>query len=150
MITFQWEKWTELSLEAVPLLAYYFNTEGVLYADIHPMDPDFETLAALERMGRLHVVTVRDDELLIGLNIFNCGGSLFRRQVITAAGLVLYLHPAYRNFLIARRFLRATEAGLKELGCQMMIYTPSSTVEIGPLLTYLKYDKIGGSYEKLL
>jgi hypothetical protein len=152
MIEFQWEKWSDIVLDAMPLFIRYFNEEGALFIEELPLDPDFNLVSQLELLGRLRVFTVRRDGVLLGANIFNCGSLLFRKSTVGAEGLILYLVPEERQSKekIGKELIVGAEKQLKEWGVQLVIYTAGSKVDIGPMLEHWGYTRIGGKYEKLL
>jgi hypothetical protein len=152
MIEFGWEKWSNLILEVMPLFIRYWNEEGILFGKELPMDPDFQGASMWELAGRLRIFTARRDLKLIGVNGFNCGGTLFRARIIVANGLILYLVPEERRRpeKIGKSLIVGAESGLREIGTRLIVYTPSSTVDVGPLLERLGYSRRGSSYEKML
>lgn len=150
MIKYQWESWRGIVSEALPLLDYYFNNGGVLFAKELPMDPDIEGAAWLDATGRMQILTARRDGKLVGLNGFNVGGMLFRSRVVAANGLVLYLLPSERRGMTGVRLIKEAEKGLREMGVQLIIYTNGSDFDLGPLLLKLGYVTSNGAlYEKL-
>jgi hypothetical protein len=105
---------------------------------------------ALHQSGRLRIFTARRDGFLIGLNGFNVGTTLYRRNTMTAIALILYLLPSERRGITGYRFLSETDKGLKEMGVKLVQYVPGSTIDISGLLRRLGYKSQQGTWEKML
>lgn len=150
MIAFQWESWPSIMGEAMPMLRLYWDTGGEIFGKELPMEPDLEAAMELHRCGRLRILTARRGAFLIGLNSFNVGVTLYRKNTVTAIGLILYVLPSERLGLMGYRFLRETDKGLAEMGVRLVQYVPASTVDISPLLLRLGYKRQQGTFEKML
>lgn len=133
----------------MPIMKLYWHQGGQIHPEI-PMDPDWESLLFIHNIGRFKIFTARRDGYLIGTNSFNVGPTLWRKTTNTAIALILYLLPSERRGSLGWRFLRETDKGLKDMGVKLVIYTPSSTVDISPLLRRMGYVGYGGTYEKVL
>lgn len=134
----------------MPMLRLYWDTGGEIHGEELPMDPDLDAAMALYKMGRLRIFTARRSGLLIGLNSFNVGGTLYRRGTMTAIALILYMLPSERRGAIGYRFLRETDKELKELGVVLVQYVPGSNVDMSPLLLRLGYKRQQGTFERIL
>lgn len=132
------------------MLQLYWSNGGEIHGKELPMDPDLDAAMALHSSGRLRIFTARRDGFLIGLNGFNVGTTLYRRNVITAIALILYVLPAERRGSLGYRFLCETDEGLAEMGVKLVQYVPGSTVDISPLLARLGYKRQQGTWEKML
>jgi hypothetical protein len=132
------------------LLRFYWDTGGEIHGKELPMDPDLDAAMALHQSGRLRIFTARRDGWLIGLNSFNVGTTLYRKNTITAIALILYILPAERSGLLGYKFLRETDNGLAEMGVKLVQYVPGSTVDISPLLRRLGYKNQQGTFEKMI
>jgi hypothetical protein len=132
------------------MLRLYWNTGGEIHGKEFPLDPDLDLAMALHSSGRLRIFTARRDGFLIGLNSFNVGATLYRRNTMTAIALILYVLPSERRGSMGYRFLRETDVGLAEMGVKLVQYVPGSTVDISPLLIRLGYKRAQGTFEKIL
>jgi hypothetical protein len=149
-IKFQRESWPAIIGEAMPMLRLYWNTGGEIHGKEFPMEPDLDLAMGLHSSGRLRIFTARSDALLIGLNSFNVGPTLYRRNTMTAIALILYVLPSERRGSMGYRFLRETDSGLAEMGVKLVQYVPGATVDISPLLMRLGYKRAQGTFEKML
>jgi hypothetical protein len=152
-VTYAWERWPDIVGEALPLLRYYWNHGGVLFAKELPMEPDYQAADFLDRYSRLKIYTVRANGSLIGLNSFNVGGTMWRKNAMIANGMILYLLPSQRRGGLIPpgvKIITGAEDGLREMGCHLICYLPSSDVDISHLLLRLGYVQQGSSFEKLL
>jgi hypothetical protein len=127
----------------------YWKQGGQIFPEL-PMDPDWDSLMFIYKLGRFKIFTARRDGYLIGVNSFNVGPTLWRKTTSTAIGLILYLLPSERRGSLGWRFLRLTDEGLKEMGVKLAIYTPSADVDISRLLLRMRYKQKGGTFEKML
>jgi hypothetical protein len=149
-VAFEWESWRRIMPEALPMLRIYWNSGGVLFAKELPWDPDIPLSIQLEESGRLQIYTARRAGRLIGLNSFNVGNTLFRKNSIAATGIILYLVPCERRGSVGIRLIKGAEERLKQIGVDLVHYLPSSSVDIGRLLRICGYTQQGSSFEKLL
>jgi GNAT superfamily N-acetyltransferase len=147
--TFQWEPFARIAQEAMPVLRAYWDESQIFGREL-PMDPDFDAFFQLERAGRFRVYTCRRQGRLIGVNSFMVGGTLLRREPPTAAGFILVLSPAERRGWTGYKLVKGAEDAFREWGVRLVIYTPSSTTDLGPILRRLGYREQGATYEKLL
>jgi hypothetical protein len=134
----------------MPMLRLYWNTGGEIHGRELPMNPDLDAAMALHGAGRLRIFTARRDGFLIGLNSFNVGCTLYRKDTMTAIALILYVLPSERRGSMGYRFLRETDKGLAEMGVKLVQYVPGSTVDISPLLLRLGYKRQQGTFERML
>lgn len=150
-VTFAWEEWPAVMGELMPLLRFYWEHGGMLFPKELPFDPDLEGAAWLHRYGRLKIYIARKNGSIIGLNSFNVGGVLFRKRILQATGLILYLLPSQRKRTkTGVQLIKGAEDGLRSMGCHLIEYLPSSSVDIGRLLIRLGYVQQGSSFQKLL
>jgi hypothetical protein len=61
----------------MPMMRLYWASGGQIFPDLE-MDPDYDALMLLHRLGRFKIFTARRDGLLIGVNSFNVGGTLWQ------------------------------------------------------------------------
>lgn len=132
------------------MLRLYWDTGGEIHGKELPMDPDLDVAMALHSSGRLRIFTARRGGFLVGLNGFNVGPTMYRRNTMTAIALILYVLPSERRGSMGYRFLRETDKGLAEMGVKLVQYVPGSTVDISPLLVRLGYKRQQGTFERML
>lgn len=132
------------------MLRLYWDTGGEIHGKELPMDPDFDVAMALHSSGRLRIFTARRDGFLIGLDSFNVGPTMYRRNTATAIALILYVLPSERRGLMGYRFIRDSDNGLKEMGVRLVQRVPGSDVDISPILRRLGYKSQQGTFERML
>ena len=64
-VSFQWEKLASIARELLPLLHEHY-AEVEEFKDALPLDPAWEALFEYERLGLLHIFTIRSDGILAG------------------------------------------------------------------------------------
>lgn len=114
---FRWEPFSDCIQEAQPLLKRHWE-EIALNKDTIPLDPDWDAYFALERVGRLHVLTARVDGHLVGYCSLIMGFLLHYRTVQYAQGDIFWLDPAYRTGLTGYHLLKLARSGMRALGCR--------------------------------
>ena len=132
------------------MMRLYWDNGGEIFGGELPLDLDYDLIMFLHRYGRFRICTARRGGLLVGVNSFNVGGTIYRKNTMTAIALVLYLLPSERRGLSGYRFLLETDKGLADMGVKLVQYCPGSTVDISPLLRRLGYKNQGSTWEKML
>ena len=112
------ESFYKIARELPPLFERHWR-ELALDRERVPLDVDWDRYLALAATDALHVVTVRDGDVLVGY-IFNIvGPHLHYRSTIHAELEMFWLDPAYRgaeNGWFALRMFRENEKHLRSLG----------------------------------
>lgn len=114
-----------------------------------PFDPDFDAYFAMERDGKLGVLTARNPEI-IGINCFIITPGLFQKSTLVATHHLLLVDPKARGGSVAYKLIKKAEPDLRAYGVKMVYYNPASMTSIDPLLLRAKYAKIGGLFTKYI
>lgn len=119
---FQQERIEELIPELLPLLELHYR-ELTLHQDVVKLAPKWADYITLDAMGRLAVLTAREDSgLLVGYNIFFINTHMHYADLMVAVNDVFYIRGTNRPGPLALRFLRYTETALKGLGARKLAY----------------------------
>lgn len=86
-----------------------------------PLDPDFERMRALERLGLYRAWAARRDGLLIGLIEFTVTPPLHHRGTTYAFDGGHFLHPEARSPFLWLRMWRAALDALRGLGVRVVM-----------------------------
>jgi hypothetical protein len=153
----QWEPLDRLIADGVEdLLAAHWE-EVALDKSAVALAPDWPKARELERIGILKTLAMRREGVLIGYNAFLITPHLHYRQILQAVNDVIYLDPAERGSA-GVRLIRGTEALLRELGVQRILYHTKLHVllgrrkqgRVGDLLERLGYSHVENIHAKLL
>ena len=112
-ITF--EPFYVIARELPPLFRRHWREMG-LHKELIPLDPNWDLMMQQSLNGILHVLTVRDEERLVGY-IFNVVGPHNHFKTTLHAYLdMFWLDPAYRRGLTGLKMFRENEKHLRKLG----------------------------------
>lgn len=138
--------------EAPPLFRAHWE-EIALYREEVPLDPDYEKLLELERIGVLHAFTVRrkDDDALCGYSGYLVLPHIHYKSTIVAMNDVIYLDPKYRRGTTAARLVRFCESYLSStIGARRFTYHVKIAHDFGPLLERMGYAREETIFGKLV
>ncbi len=96
MITIQTEKLADLYPEILPLYERHYQ-EIAENKDSVPLDPDYERYLAMDKSGMLLVVTVRDDDKLVGYFKVIIVSLLHYRSTLSAETDIFFIDKEYRG-----------------------------------------------------
>ena len=119
MSTYQVEKMGDVIEEMKPLFELHYK-EIALNKDVIALNPDYDRYLALEELGMLHIVTVRDEGVLIAYYVSFVHANIHYRDHVFAANDILYVDEAYRGSTVAYRMISFAEKELKKLGVSVM------------------------------
>ena len=92
VITYQVETLAATRDEALPLLDRHYD-EIAQFKGVQKLDPDWETYDALEKTGKLWVMTVRDRGIMVGYIVMVISRALHYRNLIMATEDIHFLLP---------------------------------------------------------
>lgn len=152
MIQFQHEGVADLryfeSFTLDAMLAEHYQ-ELTLNKEVVKLKPRWDTYKALDHADKFVALTARDGSDLVGYNAFFVDRHMHYEDLVVAMNDVFYLHPDYRRGATALRFLRFSEAFLKDRA-HKVAYHFKATNNFGPILTRLGYSPEEGVAAKLL
>lgn len=153
-ITFQKESFIKLMPE-LPELFYEHWAELYFDKDEIPLDPDWARYAALELQGILHMITARDDGVLIGYYVGIVTTHIHFKLLLTAWSDMFYIHSDYRKtgkgmVSTGTALLKAVDKILKEMGVRKSYIVTSEKLPINILMRWLKYRRNEVVYTRLL
>lgn len=136
--------WTEM----LPLFEAQWR-EMAAYPDI-PLDIDRDYYDKLHAVRILRVFTAREGRTLAGVQVFLVKGSPHYQCSPQAFQDLVYLLPLYRLGLVGLDFLRFADNSLREEGVQVIYRYTKSSVQFGPVLDRLEYEKIDEAWGRRL
>ena len=149
MITYQEEYLIDCLDEMKPLLEEHWE-EIALYKDKVKLDPDYDKYLLLDSLGLLHVLTVRDDAVLVGYFISFIQPHMHYKECTTAVNDILFIHPSYRKGSIGYKLFKKAEQALIELGVDVMIISSKVKNDFKPLMDKLEFNRVEYMYSKYI
>ena len=105
----------ECSRELAPLFVRFHAEQG---KDGIELDPDWDALLGMTAQGRLRVVTVRDEGVLVGFMLNVIGPALFYKGTLHGSTVAYWLDSIYRTGWFPVKLFRRNLELLKEWGCK--------------------------------
>lgn len=146
---FGWEPVGPVLKEAMPMLRAHWEAVEPHQALV-PIDPDFDGIFALERVGAFAVFTARLDGRLIGAHSFVISTTLHRRKTFSAISDMWIVTPSERAGWLGYKMLTLPEEGLRQRGAKLVKVMPSSGLDLDPLLKRAGYVFSGCMREKYI
>lgn len=147
-VLFTREKLAPCLRELAPLIEADWREAGSNHNKI-PLDINWQRYLDYDLVGILHLVTARDDKILIGY-IFNFVSDHILHAATKWCMIDLYwLYPQYRGQGVGRAMLEANEKLLRGLGVQMIQASERTAVRHG-LFARSGYSEAGTVWRKLL
>jgi len=115
--------------------------EIALHKDKIKLEVNHAGYEALEALRILHLITARDEGLLVGYNVFFVSPHLHYASSITAVNDVLYLFPPYRVGWNGYKFLKFARDSLIERGCERIVMNMKLDHMFGPVLKRLGFNR---------
>ena len=114
MLTFQTEAWPDVVEEMKPIFAEHWQ-QIATDRNIIPMAMDWDLYASDHEAGRLHVLTVRADGVLVGYYVSVLATHRHYRTTGFDFNDLYYVLPQHRGIAGVRLFIEAEKA-MRELG----------------------------------
>ena len=149
MITYQTESWDQYWRDAEPLWEQHWQ-EIALDKDSIKLDPDKEAYAKLYDMGKLLLVTAREEGVLVGYHASFIMTHLHYKSTLTGHGDVFWLHPDHRKGSAGLKLFHKVEAEMRSRGVKKMSMSHKLHLDLGALFRYLGYTHIENTYAKML
>ena len=117
---YQVENWFDCEEEMRWLYQLHWE-EVALNKEAIKLNLWYESYNQLAKNGELHIVTVRDDNRIVGYHWSIIKPHLHYSQSITAFTDVYFLHPEYRKGFNGINLFKFAEKTLKECGVQRIV-----------------------------
>ena len=147
-ITYAVERATDIIEEIKPLLQEHYE-EIARHQDKIKLNPNYDTYRSMDEAGLLHVITVRDDGVLVGYFICVVMPNLHYQDCLCAVNDILFVGKPYRKGLLAFKMLKYAEKTLRERGVDKVLINMKLAHDFGPLLERLGYVEIERVFEKM-
>ncbi len=114
------------------------------------LNPDYTTYFTLEKAGVLHVVSVRDDDKLVGYHMSLIHPHMHYKESLTAFTDIFFIQKDYRKGRVGINLFKFMENSLRAKGVQKIYMGTKLKLDIGPVLDKLGYTAVERIYTKLL
>jgi GNAT superfamily N-acetyltransferase len=117
---FSVEKYADVIAEAKPLLVAHWE-EVALFKDRIKLAPDFDKYEQMEKVGGLHICTVRVDGRMVGYHVAIVSRHPHYMNDIFSLTDIFFVAPDYRRGQLGLDFFRFIENEMKKLGVSKMM-----------------------------
>lgn len=149
MIEYNVESTAECLEEIKPLLEN--NHEELSFnKDIIELSPDYDKYISLENLGMAHLITVRDDKVLVGYAVTLCVDNFQYKDHKFAVNNVMYLNKDYRSQGVGTGLIRYMENFYKNLGASVLEIHSNSKNPFDKLCEHLGYAHTSSHFSKCL
>lgn len=149
MITFQVEKWSDALPEMEPILVKHWY-EIALGHDKVPLDIARDRYQALCDTGVLHIVTARDNGVMIGYHVAMICGHLHYLGTLHGITDVYFILPAYRKGYTGIRLFKFVEVSMRAIGVKKLITGTKLHLDMGKILHRLGFQATETVYTKYI
>ena len=125
--------------ELKPFSKIHWDELGLTKDDVQ-LDMDWDRFIKMEREGKLHTITVRDDGKLLGYHISFIGTHPHYKSTNHAVVDLYYLHKEHRLGRTGIRLFKYAEASLKKLGVVKISSGCKVKLDHTKLFEYLGYE----------
>lgn len=149
MTVYSVERWAALKPEMLPLLVEHWKEIALNHAEV-PLDIDHERYDALDEAGVLHIVTAREDGVLIGYHVAIVSTHLHYKSTLHGITDVYYIAPAKRQGFTGIRLFQTVEKELKTLGVKKLFTGTKLHLDLGRMFERLGYKPVERLYAKII
>jgi len=150
MIEYAVERMSEDLVKEIKVLLDLHWEEVAMYKDKIEFNPDFDAYFKMDEAGRLQIVTVRDNSLIIGYYISFIIVHPHYKDDKFAQNDILFIHPEYRGGTVAYRMFKYAEEQLKNIGCSVVLIHMKTQHPFERLCVALGMDKHEIVYSKYI
>lgn len=147
MITFQKESYFQCMADLRPILEKHAD-ELSPHKSKYPLCPDIEILSMLQDIGRLHIMTARDDGKIIGYCSFLEAKSLHYAGVVNFEVDAFFLLKEYRKGLTGYKLLKEAHEMCKREGATHIIQKCKVCADLSKLFERMGFTKIEYTFMK--
>lgn len=149
MITFQRETWASYVADAGPLWCEHYDEIATDKPNM-PMRPDVALYEAMESLGRLVVLTAREDGALVGYFVGLIHPHPHYADVICGTEDAYFLTARCRRGMTGVRLLKAAETQLRAAGAHLALFHTKARKDLGLIFERLGFEKSDVIYRKRL
>lgn len=111
---------------------------------------DWETYAALEETGQVHLMVARESGKIAGYHLCLARRHLHSIETQVATTAFFFLIPEFRSGWNGVELFRSTEVSLKSLGIQSLYVGSKITKDLSPIFLRLGYHQVETIWAKVI
>jgi hypothetical protein len=115
------------------------------FKDVQKLAPDFEAYDRMEKAGKLWVMTVRDEGILIGYIVMFLSNDLHYRELRRATEDIHFIVPEHRKGILGYKMLARMKEEMKLLGVHTITVRTKADNSHGVL-----FERLGGVLHDLV
>lgn len=119
MISYQTESFSKCLEQLKDLFLDHYNEIGN-EPDKVELNPDYDLYQKLEGLNLIHLVTVREDDSIIGYYLSVLSPLLHFKQILNAYNDAIYIKKEYRKGSIGYKLIKYAFKDLKSIGVNMV------------------------------
>lgn len=147
MITYQIETWDDYFRDCQVLWIEHYD-EIAVQKDRMEMKPDVPAYMALERDGRLQILTARESGEMIGYVLTVIRPHLHYANVLCGFEDSYFLSKRHRRGWTGVKLIREAERRMKQIGVQKVFWMTKSFLDMGAIFKRLGYVHSDTVYAK--
>ena len=148
-LRYKLENWFDCKEQMEWLFPMHWK-EVALYQDDIDLDLWFDKYDAGAESGEFHVITVRDDDKIVGYYWFMIRFHLHYKNSLTAYTDMFYLHPSYRKGFNGLKLFKKFEEEAKKLGAERLISSCKLSLDLSKIFEKMNWDKTELIFQKLV
>lgn len=148
MITYAVERWKDIQGPELEELLQIHWEEIALNKNAIKLAVDYDRYNQLDEANCFHVVTVRDENRLIGYHAAIISTHLHYKNDLMAFSDVYFLRKEYRKGRTGIKLFQFVEKALKERGVKKVIINTKKHLDMSKLFDYLGWHETETIYTK--
>lgn len=120
------------------------------YKDTIPLEPDWDQMLNFEKLGRFYVLTLRENDILIGYATFQINTHLHYKSLIVGNNTLLFIKPDKRLGRLGGQMIDESEKYLKTKGINKITWHMKPHRSFAPLLERRGYKHEESTHGKLI
>lgn len=149
-LTAQVEQYKEVLDDHGKALLKRHHAEIALDQEEVRYDPDWARYEALDKLGQLSIVTLRNQGIIVGYCVMHVCPELHYRSTLTATMDIMWVAPEYRENMGGLRLMRAVHQELRRRGVKRVYMGSKLHKDISKLFTAMGYVPIELWFSKIL
>jgi L-amino acid N-acyltransferase YncA len=146
-ITYQIEPWGTYYRDCQQLWIEHYD-EIAVQKDRMEMKPDVASYKALEELGKLQIVVVRDDGRMVGYILSVIRPHLHYANVLCGFEDAYFLSKTHRRGMIGVKLIREAVRHMQAVGVQKVFFMTKAALDMGSIFERLGFDKTDIVYSK--
>jgi hypothetical protein len=149
-ITYQTERFPDIRREEMDELFQLHWKEIALDQEKIKLSVDYDSYAALDAMGKLHIATVRIGGKLIGYHCAIVNSHLHYKDDLFACSDVYFLLKEYRKGRTGIKLFQFSEKSLKSMGVKKIVMNTKLYLDQSRLFEHLGYRETERIWTKFI